>query len=110
MKWIAPVAICLCLIPAMAHAQQTSIPQILKPDKYDEWADVSFKNEQAHLNKIAKQAKEWPLSIIHLVIHAGQTACVGEAKARGIRARDYLLSQGVEEERVVWVDAGWRRN
>jgi hypothetical protein len=41
------------------------------------------------------------LSIIYLFIHAGQTACVGEAKARGIRARNYLVQQGLSPERIV---------
>jgi hypothetical protein len=110
MKRIVGIAFCLCMIPGMALAQQASLPQILKPDKYAEWGDISFSNEKIHLDKIADQAKEWPLSITYLVIHAGRTACVDEAKARGIRAKNYLVSSGIEEERVVWIDAGWRKN
>ena len=85
MKWVIGIAFCLCMFTAVTRAQKVSVPEILKPDKYDQWGDISFNDEQTHLNKIAAQAKEWPLSIIYVVVHAGQTACVGEAKARGGR-------------------------
>lgn len=110
MRYMLAITLCLVTLIPTARAQQASTSNILKPDKYDEWGDVAFNDEKTHLDKIANQAKEWPLSIIHLVIHAGRTACVGEAKARGLRAKNYLVSRGVEEERIVWVDAGWRKN
>jgi hypothetical protein len=93
-----------------AVAQQASKPTVLAPDKYDEWGDVPFPNERTHLDKIAYQLKEWPLSVVYLVIHAGKKSCKGEAQARGVRASDYLLKQHIEPERIVWIDAGWRRD
>jgi hypothetical protein len=110
MKWLIGIAFCLCMFTAVTRAQKASIPEILKPDKYDQWGDISFNDEQTHLNKIAAQAKEWQLSMIYLVVHAGQTACVGEAKARGVRAKNYLMTREVSDERIVWIDAGWREN
>jgi hypothetical protein len=110
MKWGIGVAFCLFIFAGITRAQQASPPEILKPDKFDQWGDVSFKDEQTHLNKIAAQAKEWPLSIIYLVVHAGATACVGEAKARGVRGKNYLMTRGISDERIVWIDAGWREN
>jgi hypothetical protein len=93
----------------MINAQEAKLPAILAPDKYDEWGDVSFTTESARLDKIARQLKEWPLSIVYLAIQAGQTACKGEAEARGVRAKDYLTKAGIEPERVVWIDAGWQK-
>ena len=49
------------------------------------------------------------MSIIHIVVHAGQTACAGEAKARGIRAKNYLVEQGIDAERITLTDAGWKK-
>ena len=109
MKWVIGTAFCLLVFTGVTRAQKVSIPEILKPDKFDQWGDISFNDEQSHLNKIATQAKEWPLSIIYVVVHAGATACVGEAKARGLRAKDHLLSRGISDERIVWIDAGWRK-
>jgi hypothetical protein len=90
-------------------AQESRTGSILAPDKYDEWGDVPFATESARLDKIARQLKEWPLSIVYLMIYAGPTACKDEAKARGIRAAEFLTNAGIEPERVVWFDAGWQK-
>jgi hypothetical protein len=51
----------------------------------------------------------YPTTTIYLVIFAGRIACVGEARARGERAKDYLVrKRGVKPERVVWIDGGYR--
>jgi hypothetical protein len=109
MKWIG-IVFCICLSPVGALAQEAGkVPIILKPERFDQWSEVRQTDENVRLEKIAQQAKQWPLSIIHLVIHAGQTACVGEAKARGVRARNYLVRRGISSNRIVLVDAGWRK-
>lgn len=109
MKWIIPVVLCLCFVEAVS-AQEPKPGVILAPDKFDEWGGVSFVAESARLKKIALQAKEWPLSMIYLVIHSGQTACKDEAKARGIRAKNYLTKLEIAPERIVWIDGGWRKD
>jgi hypothetical protein len=110
MKWtrIVGVAFCVCMFAAMVQAQVPSSPLIQKPDKFAEWGDIPFSDEKAQLDKIATQAKEWSLSIVYVAVHAGRTACSGEAKARGARAKNYLMSRGITDERIVWIDAGWR--
>ena len=105
---ITSILLSLCVFQAI-NAQEAQPAAILAPDKYDEWGDVPFPAESARLDKIARQLKEWPLSIVYLAIHAGQTACKGEAEARGVRAKDYLTKAGIEPERVVWIDAGWQK-
>ncbi|HVI70474.1 MAG TPA: hypothetical protein VM656_03185 [Pyrinomonadaceae bacterium] len=109
MKPLIPcILLSLCMVQAIS-AQESRTGSILAPDKYDEWGDVPFATESARLDKIARQLKEWPLSVVYLAIHAGQTACKGEAEARGIRAKDYLTQAGIEPERIVWIDAGWQK-
>jgi hypothetical protein len=50
-----------------------------------------------------------PGYIIYLVISAGKTACVGEAQARGIRARNYLVrKRNVKPRQIVWIDSGYQ--
>ena len=111
MKWLIGIAFCLCMLPAVAYAQEPSngAPLIMSPERFDQWGELRLNDEDAHLDKLAAQAKEWPLSIIYLFIHAGQTACVGEARARGIRAKNYLVHKGISSERIVVTDAGWRK-
>src|SRR5882672_12828276 len=89
MKWLIACAFGTCMLAAVVRAQEPSDRVIMEPDRFDQWGDIGLNDENVHLDKLALQAKEWPLSIIYLFIHAGQTACVGEAKARGIRAKNY---------------------
>jgi len=92
---------CICLSAAVRGQELSKDRLVVAPDRFDQWGDVSFDDEKVHLNKIANQIKEWPLSIVYLVVHAGQTACVGAAKSRGIRAKDYLVGRGIDSDRVV---------
>lgn len=108
MKIIFSAILCLTIFEAV-FAQQASTNNPLAPDKYDTWGDIEFSDEIVHLDKIANQLKEWRLSIVYLVIYAGQRACKGEASARGIRAKEYLLKREIEPERIVWIDAGWKK-
>lgn len=103
------VAFLFVALSQPAFSQVTKPPQPLAPDKYDQWGDVRFEDEIARLDKIANQLKEWRLSIVYLVIYAGQRACSGEAKARGIRAQNHLLKRQIEPERIVWIDGGWKK-
>jgi hypothetical protein len=111
MKSLMQIAICLSMLPAILYAQEPSnrAPLIMAPERFDQWGDVRLNEEDAHLDKLAAQAQEWPLSIIYLFIHAGQTACVGEASARGTRAKNYLMHKGISSERIVVTDAGWQK-
>jgi hypothetical protein len=111
MKSLIGIACCICLLPALGRAQEPSNPPplIMEPERFDQWGDIRLKDENARLEKVAIQAKEWPLSIIYLVIHAGQTACIDEGKARGIRAKNYLVRRRISSYRIVSMDAGWRK-
>ena len=110
MKSVFSLILSLCIFQTGFSQQVSKSRAIMRPDKFDQWGDVPFSDEMIHLDKIAKQLKEWKLSVAYLVIHAGQRACKGEARARGIRARDYLLKTQIEPERIVWIDAGWKKD
>jgi hypothetical protein len=71
--------------------------------------DIPFNDEKARLDNAAFQLKRDQRYIIYLEIYAGQRACVGEAEARGIRAKNYLIRRhGIKPEQVVWIDGGYR--
>ena len=109
MKPVFGLILCLCIWQTGLSQETPKAPTIMRPDKFDQWGDVPFSEEMTHLDKIAKQLKEWRLSVVHLVIYAGQRACKGEAKARGIRAKNHLLKAQIEPERIVWIDGGWKK-
>jgi len=111
MKWMIGIAFCICMLPAVGRAQEPSNPPplIMEPERFAQWGDIPLKDENARLENVAIQAKAWPLSIIYLVIHAGQIACINEAKARGFRAKNYLIRRRVSSNRITVIDAGWRK-
>lgn len=95
-----------------AQAQEPASPQPLQigdPVKFDEWGDILFGDEKARLDNAAIYLHNQPRNIIYLVIYAGQTACVGEAGARGMRAKKHLLSRGIPSAQIVWIDGGHQR-
>ena len=76
--------------------------------KFDEWHDLVFSDEKARLDNISIAWKDRSQNIIYLIIYAGKRACVGEAKARGIRAKNYLIKRNVPARNIVWIDGGWK--
>ena len=46
--------------------------------------------------------------MLSFFVYAGRVACVGEARLRAIRAKNYLVTQGIKPARVVWFDGGYR--
>ena len=82
--------------------------RIVDPVKFDEWHDLVFSDEKARLDNISIVWKAHSQNIIYLVIYAGERACVSEAKARGIRAKNYLMKRNVPASNIVWIDGGWK--
>ena len=87
----------------------TQLPRIADPVKFDEWGDILFSDEKARLDNAALQWRQYPQSIIYLVIYAGRRACVDEAKWRGIRAKNHLIKSQVASQHIVWIDGGWQK-
>jgi hypothetical protein len=92
------IILSICILPT-GYAQQ--------PVRFDEWGDIQFSDEKARLDNAALAVqKQMPRNIIYLVIHAGKRGCVGEARARGIRAKKHLASRGIAPAQVIWIDGG----
>ena len=81
---------------------------IVDPIKFDESHDLRFSDEKARLDNISIAWKAHPRVVIYLIVYAGKSACVGEAKARGMRAKKYLLQKHVPVRHVVALDGGWK--
>ena len=99
MKYVLPILF-LCAVPLVGHAQD--------PRKFDQWGDIPFGDERARLDNAAIQLRHDPGFIIYLVIYAAKKSCVGEARARGIRAKNYLVRyRHVKPGQVIWIDGGY---
>lgn len=109
MKFIG-ILFCICFFAAVAAAQPVKPPPLMHfPERFDQWGDLPPIEENARLRKVALKARQDRQSIVYLFIHAGQTACVDEAKSRGTRVKNYLIRRGIPSKRIVPVDAGWRK-
>ena len=80
----------------------------LDPLKFDEWHDLVFSDEKARLDNVSIAWRDRSRNVIYLVVYAGNPACVGEAKSRGVRAKNYLIKRKVPASKIVWIDGGWK--
>ncbi|HYR74346.1 MAG TPA: hypothetical protein VEM96_00765 [Pyrinomonadaceae bacterium] len=97
-------ALIICFVCIVSSIGRADIAR-----KFDEWHDIPFSDEKARLDNAALQLRQDRGYIIYLVIYAGKIACVGEARARGIRAKNYLVRRRhVNPHQVIWIDGGYQ--
>jgi hypothetical protein len=87
-------------------------PDCVAPAKYDEYGDLSVKDEYSHLERVAKALRHGDVgSIIYVVSYAGRDACAWEADWRAERAKNYLVQHcRVPVDHIIVVDGGFREN
>jgi hypothetical protein len=77
--------------------------------KFDEYGNMSRRAEQRRLTRFAYQLKTTSKSILgYILVYPGRNASLKDAHERGMRAKAYLVSQGVEASRLFVVDGGLR--
>ena len=95
---------CLLLIACLF----TSTGAVEKPDEY---SDVCWQREKEILRNFSIQLKNEPEARGYLIHYAGRlTPSLGVARARGRRARKYLVKLGIDAARIVTVDGGFRKH
>jgi hypothetical protein len=79
-----------------------------EPSRYAEYGNLSTQDERRLLDNLAVQLRKSD-AIVYFLIYAGQRACVGEARKRASRAKNYLVSKyGIAGGRIVWKDGGFK--
>jgi hypothetical protein len=100
MKLLLTIALCLSAL---------SIAQAQHPSRFDEYGNILLADEKARLNNLALELEHHPNLVGWLVVYAGRRACIGEARARAIRAKNHLVNRrGIEAQRIIWIDGGYR--
>jgi preprotein translocase subunit Sec61beta len=103
----------LLLLSASAGAQEspsTARPVDANPG-YVEYGNIRFRDEKAMLDHYASQLRLDPDSVVYIFAFSGRVACAGEAKARAVRAKNYLVKKhSIAPDRVIWKDGGLREN
>jgi hypothetical protein len=116
MRRVLLTIFCFRLLLTSANAQEREQTYqcppgvICDPRKFDEYSSILWGDEKARLNNVAIQLqRERADLVIYLVAYGGRRACVGEARARALRAKNYLVGKrGIPSGRVVSIDGGYR--
>ena len=117
MRYVLNIAISIFALLGTVNAQIqeppapcTMLSGICDPVNFDEYGTLSRLDEMARLDNVANQLQSEPKDfVVYLVAYAGRRACVGEAQARALRAKNYLVSKrSIQPERVIWIDGGYR--
>lgn len=69
----------------------------------DQYGSIGWQNEKARLDNFAIQLMTDPSAVGYIFVHDGKNLCAGEAQARAIRAKRYIVEhRGVPWDRVIW--------
>jgi hypothetical protein len=75
---------------------------------FDQYGALCWEDEKARLDSFAIQLRVDPTVIGDIIVYDGKRACRGEAVARALRAKKYLVERrGVEARRVIWRWGGY---
>lgn len=88
---------------------RTSATHSIPNRAFDEYGAICWENEKARLDNFAIQLlNERSTTLGHIIVYDGKPACRGEAVARAIRAKKYLVEyRHVPADRIVWRWGGY---
>ena len=105
MKTCGIVILTLCLLPTGIHA---SASRVSPNSFFDNYGDLDWEDEKARLDNFAIFLLNNPTFVGYIFVWAGKCACAGEAQARAMRAKKYLVDyRKIVWNRVVWHDNGY---
>jgi hypothetical protein len=80
----------------------------LSPKKFDSYGALPRNKEAMRLNAYAVQLQNQPGTQAYLLAYGGRRGSVGEAIKLARRSEKYLIDHGINSERIVTLDAGYR--
>ena len=76
---------------------------------FDRYGRISWNDEKARLDNFAIQLTNESRSVGFIFVFNAPGMCQGEAQARGVRAKRYLVEyRHVEWNRVIWKEEGFK--
>jgi hypothetical protein len=95
--------------PATASCSMLIEHWDLSPTKFDSFGALPRNNEAVRLNAYAFQLQNQPGTRAYILAYGGRRGRAGEAGKLAARSRKYLVeARGINAERVVTLDAGYR--
>jgi hypothetical protein len=100
------VAMSLSLLLPGEHSAASHFPF---NSAFDDYRRICWEDEQARLDNFAVALQNAERTTIgHIIVYDGKRACRGEAIARAIRAKKYLVEyRKIEANRIVWRWGGY---
>jgi hypothetical protein len=107
MKFLWLAIMLVLLLSAAAPNIVVAQKPLVHPDDY---GDIRWKDEKARLDNFAIQLLNVESVTGYILMVAAFDGCPGEAQARAIRAKRYLIEHGgVPWNRVIWRVEGYER-
>ena len=97
------IAICMFTL-LLSSTTASSVPRAASPETpFDEYGEISWEDEKARLDNFAIQLAQDPDLIGYVLVYDAAGGCAGEAQARAVRAKRYVVEyRGVAWNRVIW--------
>jgi hypothetical protein len=112
MKFVgkAGMSLGVVLVAALVAVNGHGLRQTLSAEEnFDSYGNISWEDEKARLDNFASELRHDPNLIGYVIVYAGRRACPGEAKARAVRAKQYLVkAHAIRADRIRWIDGGYR--
>jgi hypothetical protein len=106
MKVTKPLVICFGLILLLTKLSFAAYDRM-----FDQFGNLSCKDEIARLDNLVTFAKESPDDIIYIFVYAGQDNRRGMAEARLTRIKNYLVDKrGLDINRIRFETGGYRED
>lgn len=98
-----------CLLLTISLVVTAAVPSAAHMiTKFDDYGDLPIGDEKARLDNFAFELRANPNTIGYLIVYGGRRSRAGIARARAVRAKDYLVYRGITPARIVWIDGGFR--
>jgi hypothetical protein len=100
----------ICLIlPLLAGSAFTSVSPDQYWIKFDEYSNISWKEEIKRLDNFILQLRSMKNAKAYLIVYGGRRSCPDEARLRAERVKQYIVRSGaLSAERITILDAGYR--
>ncbi len=105
------ILIAVCLFTTLLSSTTASFVHraAVPTTPFDEYGEILWEDEKARLDNFAIQLLRDPDLIGYVLVYDAAGGCAGEAQARAIRAKRYVVEhRGVPWNRVIWRQEGWR--
>lgn len=96
----------LLLSLSFGFSTRGSEPTRAPDSPFDQYGAITWEDEKARLDNFAIQLQNWSNSVGFILVYDSPEICPGEAVARAIRAKRYI----VEYRGIPWNRVGWRRD